>query len=128
MFQRSNISVNSLDLCADKIQRFEVFLDTVFGKNKSEDDPYIGKFFTYYDISRSDNLHVRILVNVMFINKTISIVKVPMRLRSSTLELTGVYFRGELNHFGHMGRQNIILGRKRAQKCLISICSFNSIL
>ena len=48
MFQRSNISVNSLDLCADKIQRFEVFLDTVFGKNKSEDDPYIGKFFTYY--------------------------------------------------------------------------------
>ena len=68
------------------------------------------------------------MVNVMFINKTISIVKVPMRLRSSTFELTGVYFRGELNHFGHMVQQKISLGRKRAQKCLTSISSFNSIL
>ena len=37
-----------------------------------------------------DNLDVRAIVNVMFINKAISIVKVPMRLRSSTFELTGV--------------------------------------
>ena len=110
MFQRSNISVNSLDLCDQRITRI------------------LANFLRIIDISRSDNLDVRILVNVLFINKTISIVKVPMRLRSSTLELTGVYFRGELNYFGHMGRQNISLGRKRAQKCLISICSFNSIL
>ena len=80
------------------------------------------------DVSRSNNLDVRAIVNVMFIDRTISIAKVPMRMRSSTFELTGVYFRGELNHFGHVGWQKISLGTKRAQKCLISICSFNSIL
>ena len=34
MFQRSIISVDSLDLCADKIQRFEAFLDTTCIREK----------------------------------------------------------------------------------------------
>ena len=98
------------------------------GKTNQRITRILAIFLSIIDISRSDNLDVRAIVNIMFINKTISIVKVPMRLRSSTFELTGVYFRGELNHFGHMGWQKISLEPKRAQKCLISICSFNSVL
>ena len=86
----------------------------------------MANFLRIIDISKSDNLDVGAIVNVIFINKTISIAKV--RLRSSTFELTGVYSRDELHHFGRMGWQKISLGPIRAQKCLISICSFNSIL
>ena len=34
MFQRSNISVDRLDLCAGKIQKFEEFLNTVCIREK----------------------------------------------------------------------------------------------
>ena len=56
----------------------------VFGKNKWENNLYIGNFLRSIDISSSDKLDVRAIVNVIFINKTISIVKVPTRLRSLT--------------------------------------------
>ena len=48
----------------------------------------MANFLRIIDISKSDNLDVGAIVNVIFINKTISIAKV--RLRSSTFELNGV--------------------------------------
>ena len=112
------------------------FLDTACIREKQwENNLYIGNFLRSFDISNSDKLDVHAIVNVIFINKIISTVNVPTRLRSSTFELTGIYFRGVyfqlwrlLHHFGHVGWQKISLGPIRAQKCLISICSFNSIL
>ena len=51
-----------------------------------------------------------------------------MRLRSSTFELTGVYFRCELHNFGQIGWENNHAWTNPTQKCLISICNFNSVL
>ena len=127
MFQRSNISVDGLDLWAYKIQRSEVYISG-YGLCSGKTNERITLILTNIDISRSDTLDVRAIVNVIFITKSISIIKVPTRLRSSTFAFTGVYFRGELHHFGHMGWQKISFGPIRAQKCLISICSVNSIL
>ena len=112
------------------------FLDTACIREKQwENNLYIGNFLRSFDVSNSDKLDVHAIVNVIFINKIISTVNVPTRLRSSTFELTGIYFRGVyfrlwrlLHHFGRMGWQKISFGPIRAQKCLISICSFNSIL
>ena len=131
MFQRSNIPVDGLDLRAYKIQRSEVYISgygLYSGKTNERITLILTNFLHSIDISRSDKLDVRAIVNVIFITKSISIIKVPTRLRSSTFAFTGVYFRGELHHFGHMGWQKISLGPIRAQKCLISICSVNSIL
>ena len=82
------------------------FLDTACIREKQwENNLYIGNFLRCIDISNSDKLDVHAIVNVIFINKTISIVKVPTRLRSSTFELTGIYFQlwRLLHHFGLIG-------------------------
>ena len=94
--QHSNILVDGLDLCADKIQRFEAYIPgyCLYLGKQWENNLYIGNFLRSIDISNSDKLDVHAIVNVIFINKTISIVKVPTRLRASTFELTGIYFRG----------------------------------
>ena len=123
MFQRSNIPVDGLDLRAYKIQRSEVYISG-YGLYSGKTNERITLILTNF----LHSIDVRAIVNVIFITKSISIIKVPTRLRSSTFAFTGVYFRGELHDFGHMGWQKISLGPIRAQKCLISICSVNSIL
>ena len=78
------------------------FLDTACIREKPwENNLYIGNFLRSFDISNSDKLDVHAIVNVIFINKTISTVNVSTRLRSSTFELTGIYFRlwRLLHHF-----------------------------
>ena len=105
MFQRLNMSVNGLDLCANKFQRFEAYIPghcLYSGKTDPRITWILANFLRSINISRSNYLDVRAIVNVIFFNKIISIVKVPMRLKSSTFELTGVYFRGELYHFDHV--------------------------
>ena len=131
MFQGSNISVGGLDLCADKIQRLEAYIPgycPYSRKTNERTTRILANVLRSTDISRSGKLDVREIVNVTFINKTVSIPKVPTRLRSPSFELTGLYFRSDLYHFGHMGWQKISLGPIASQKCLIPICSFNSIL
>ena len=127
MFQRLNMSVNGLDLCADKFQRFEAYIPghcLYSGKRDPRITWILANFLRSIDISRSNYLDVRAIVNVICFNKIISIVKVPMRLRSSTFELTGVYFRGELYHFDHMDWQKIRLGLIRAQIVCYNVLSY----
>ena len=101
------------------------FLDTACIREKQwENNLYIGNFLRSFDISNSDKLDVHAIVNVIFINKIISTVNVPTRLRSSTFELTGIYFRGVyfrlwrlLHHFGRMGWQKISFGPIRVMLC-----------
>ena len=71
IFQCSNMSVYGLDLCGDKIQKFEVYIlgyCLYLGKT----DPKITSIFTNFlrsiDIPRSNYLDVRAIVNVIFIN------------------------------------------------------------
>ena len=82
------------------------FLDTVLIREKNRGITCaLAIFLRSIDLFSSDNLDVRAIVNVIFINKTISTVKVPTRFRSSTFELTVVYFPlwRLLHYFGHMG-------------------------
>ena len=68
--QRSNISVDGLDLCADKIQRFEAYIPgyCLYLGKQWENNLYIGNFLRSIDISNSDKLDVHAIVNVIFIN------------------------------------------------------------
>ena len=115
-----------------KSQRFETLIPGYYYLYSGDTDPRIAyilaNFLRSIDISRSDYRNVRAIVIVIFINKSINIVKVPMRLRSSTFELTGVYFRCELHNFGQIGWENNHAWTNPTQKCLISICNFNSVL
>ena len=77
IFQRSNMSLYWLDLCADKIQKFEAYIPG-YCLYSGKTDPKITCILTNF-LRRCDYLDVRAIVNVIFIDKTISIAKMPMR-------------------------------------------------
>ena len=117
-------------LCADKIQRFEAYIPGYCpnsGKTNGRITCILAIFYIVLMFLVATNL-MPVQQLMLYSSINFSIVKEPRRLTSSTFELTGRYFRGELHHFGLMDWQKISLGPLRAQKCLISVCSFNSIL